>query len=1578
MSALDSVSGALDAYSWLFQQKILSPHAFYSGTEPFAKRLEEEDGRKRRFTTGHHVDSRQSTEIFSAIRTIIEKCLFTSEARDYEGDLGLLAPEATTLRHKNAATLRAILDFLDLLLESDKQEFARLLTQAPGVWSPHFHMVLLRASLCPWENGTMNKPEEDEEVEQFLKIAFSRMVRHWEVLDDQVTPHEDRLVSAVRRQLEDSTGPFNPFRLAEGLPGCDTTARYQLISAYDALLKAGLLPRVLSVPEDVWAELRSKGSKINDAVEALASHLALKVASLPLELSPSSQRLASSILLLAINMGVPVISSGPTSLLSLMHLNYDVPGTTMTQGQLFQRRFHAELADAMLGSNNRPLLAELTHQPDATTLFMKLVEHQLSQPLVQEEAVVELLRLAESNENLVNPWGTSALKDEVGMQAIAVLERLLRLEALLPRSRRVGLHKADWVCGLFQRSLQTTAAAASVKAQCLKLCRFLLPSYIADAPVPHDASSSGEAWVRELVSSIRDGVIATHFPLGGSRELKDTQPVLHTEYRMVLNAIIDAVSATANVQLLVALVQHFKEGRAHVFYRALERGLRSLVINMRGADPQASIAFAHEVIGALQGKSLVDYKRKGVVLDLVLVPFISSLPLDVLEAFFIETMPNSSPPQPLIQSLASALPERLTASSVTDNGLFDILYNMEVLRILYQRLPRERVRGRINTVFTGEGGFAKGTELLTAVAKRARNAYRTKERGTASKDMRLRFCSAAFNCVAAVVLKTQDKSQHIENFLLKPESDMDFFENLVDVDKVYQFRGDDVDTVIRDAGKYHTNRLLDAGQDIDVDFTFRYQIGTTQAWGVTMLNKSSLSQSTSQVVVTDEGFQEAMREKEKSLSQRGPSYLLVDDELEAGGEDASDMSSTRNEAGWKLTALLRELRDFNALPCMAAMIELVKRLRELMPGSDEDHSSEPIPEWVDLLAEKIENRDANTKPNVRLFVLQLFLNKPVSEVLAPWCSTLGDIVLKASLELFFYGHNGLHYFLLDVARLFLSDWAAYRPSRASKQAARFLSGIIGRLHSNSQPVLRRHMGCADGLIKAWIRGHRSMTNGFVAELNASGTISKILDLLAVEQGMTGGSHATPASQGVQGKRKALTALNTLAILLMAGVNLMSVESQDADRLCSLVVRAIDKGSKEVFTLGAETCGLILQTMEKQQAGDEMTEFSTEASQLALKAQGVLKKCDSKEKFLLCVRGIARYYPGIITGHLFDALVSAMVHTRIMDGVAKAGILHLLKSLPYALEQDNLYGQLKPTLHQCITDTSRQYINRTWMPYVQLRALELLHFLLGRMDTERLCQTVKGLLQKDDSYNLVRLATSQSTDTACRRELYQMLIMIYLKVQRTKTSGSGGSLMGNEDSWEALRWCLIAGLEDPDDVGVDDPPSTNAEEKPDAGVRKRLLDFWDSEAMLPFEPVERLERLFTDLFHPDCANAWLGAAAYLFLSLAAKADGYDRKLFPRPLSSECLFQGMNLTVADGRQGSVMTPLFSLSRTQPSQSLSQDGFIGTQSVDVSQIRAGQIRATQTGSEWTQTQGVGDPFAGMHGTSQVSERPPHNCEV
>jgi hypothetical protein len=168
-----------------------------------------------------------------------------------------------------------------------------------------------------------------------------------------------------------------------------------------------------------------------------------------------------------------------------------------------------------------------------------------------------------------------------------------------------------------------------------------------------------------------------------------------------------------------------------------------------------------------------------------------------------------------------------------------------------------------------------------------------------------------------------------------------------------------------------------------------------------------------------------------------------------------------------------------------------------------------------------------------------------------------------------------------------------------------------------------------------------------------------------------------------------------------------------------------------------------------------------------------------------------------------------------------------------------------------------------------------------------------------------------------------------------------------------------------------PLSTSAAPSKRIGIRRRVLDFFALQYGLDPDPFQRLISLMTDLFDPSFADRWLNYASYLMLALGKMSAQYTASLYNNSLADASTYSQLALRDAGSKTARLSSaPRFSLevsqsrlseraltaphtltaSQRQAATQLSQIMPALTQSRDMSQRLAGQLRSTQEGN-WTQ---------------------------
>ena len=178
----------------------------------------------------------------------------------------------------------------------------------------------------------------------------------------------------------------------------------------------------------------------------------------------------------------------------------------------------------------------------------------------------------------------------------------------------------------------------------------------------------------------------------------------------------------------------------------------------------------------------------------------------------------------------------------------------------------------------------------------------------------------------------------------------------------------------------------------------------------------------------------------------------------------------------------------------------------------------------------------------------------------------------------------------------------------------------------------------------------------------------------------------------------------------------------------------------------------------------------------------------------------------------------------------------------------------------------------------------------------------------------------------------------------------------DDVRRQLCSLLLKGLTDPDSEGMDDdaddsnsnsssssnsnnnytdsisldddemdeslPPSYPSGSTGRKGIQRKVFDFFHEQLHLNGDPYVRLNVLMTQLFEPSRTDYWLHYSSYLLLSLSKENKvKYSEPLFPQQLCTDSTFSPLYLSTRPGAADTASLPLFSMDRTQSTQSRAQ---------------------------------------------------------
>jgi hypothetical protein len=233
-----------------------------------------------------------------------------------------------------------------------------------------------------------------------------------------------------------------------------------------------------------------------------------------------------------------------------------------------------------------------------------------------------------------------------------------------------------------------------------------------------------------------------------------------------------------------------------------------------------------------------------------------------------------------------------------------------------------------------------------------------------------------------------------------------------------------------------------------------------------------------------------------------------------------------------------------------------------------------MPNWIMEIRDRLSSYTHGSR-NVRLFMLRLLLNQPVTHIVKPWILDLIPCVLECCLRDLCVGDvgTGYHYFLRDVVFTLCDSWAlSISPSSSSStsssssssfpssstdqqgldrniivQISQLISYLIKHSYCDTAEVVKENIKSVGALYRLF-KGSTGSTGytGFTVSL------APVMVLLTVEAGPTGGANATAKSKGSEGVRKRLAGLLILQVCEYVLLLLLSVSASSTPSTISFI------------------------------------------------------------------------------------------------------------------------------------------------------------------------------------------------------------------------------------------------------------------------------------------------------------------------------------------------------------------------------------------------------------------------------------------
>eukprot|EP01105_Mastigella_eilhardi_P003802 TRINITY_DN1496_c0_g1_i7.p1 TRINITY_DN1496_c0_g1~~TRINITY_DN1496_c0_g1_i7.p1 ORF type:complete len:3703 (-),score=882.72 TRINITY_DN1496_c0_g1_i7:1157-12265(-) len=693
-------------------------------------------------------------------------------------------------------------------------------------------------------------------------------------------------------------------------------------------------------------------------------------------------------------------------------------------------------------------------------------------------------------------------------------------------------------------------------------------------------------------------IVTYDFPLN-SKELPASS-VMQATYLDAVRHLLVILEQTRRISVLEVLFPVLRE-RDHVAAKEIEVRVKRFVDAL--SDDQAKAAF-DACMEVFRGSSHPT-DLKAVVVEQFAVPLVHKMSVSNQMDVFRRNIVH------LLDVVAAGLPvalEEREKTIITKSAAFKILESM------YDVLPAETVRSRVNSVFCDKPD-AKGNEL-TAAVMRATHLVKTEKVADSllSKPVLRDYHCSALRALAAVVICTQTKEDFFYVFFFKENPDKGelIWENIVPLDHKYTF---EVETNFPVAKEAVQSLIGDS-----------YAKTTTRSKDVRYISSEYLKDSSlSQDLSFFTFFANVNPAHAPAAGDVAPMQTddFAADQLFDVALPENKLTNSKSAAVPKPSSSPIELDELNEHPCMPVMLKLVDHITtkfKYAPGE--------VPKWMTELNNKF--CSPSTHENVKLFILKLIINRPsVFEHWANmWLHPIVEFVISPVCG------TGFHYFLRDTCVLILR-WLHFKKLTISHEDTAALSDFINHLFR-----------CTPFPKRAVLRSNLDIIKLFVENCKGNIVPNKriIVDFL------------TYANKNEKAQKLfRFVGLQILGVLVANGLPvydpLYDTDAGSYFKFCEVLLSNLGYPSREVFPTAAEVCGLILQKRPVQpSAADSQFE-----DMLAKKILAMFNKSDFGQA-LQCLEKIGANYPVFL--HQFFVRVFAAI--PVLAGELKTLALTLVK------------------------------------------------------------------------------------------------------------------------------------------------------------------------------------------------------------------------------------------------------------------------------------------------------------------------------
>uniref|UniRef100_A0A3B4GWP3 DNA-dependent protein kinase catalytic subunit n=1 Tax=Pundamilia nyererei TaxID=303518 RepID=A0A3B4GWP3_9CICH len=849
---------------------------------------------------------------------------------------------------------------------------------------------------------------------------------------------------------------------------------------------------------------------------------------LAFSLSQQSEQLVD-LLLNTIMLSVPVSGSHSHNFLSFSHGEYFY--------SLFQATINTELLRSLNTTVPRLMKASSQNPSMVSVLLNGMLDHSFKERSVRKtqgkQLVEEVLKRWMS---LQSWWEGDSSTPESKTAILLLLSKLLQIDSSVCSDIK---HEAfRQVFSTFTVLLVDMNLPLNLKSQAL----LVLPFF----------TTLPEEPLAELQVAL-DTLVASHFPMQSDEFAKGS---LHrNNYMDCVRKFLDALELSQSPLLLKLLAGILCRDTKHI----MEDQFQTCFQRTAKASVERQLQLLCTVYGVIQQGDVPMSSMLQAMMERVLLPLASHCSAKALNDFFITN----------VFDIISFLLSRFTKSSETafevqllkKNGCY------KLMELLYSRLPKEEVyskESRINQAYC-RSEKTEGNEMSKTLIKSCFEAFTENMAGeTQLLELRRRYHCTSYNCAIAVISCSFSEPKFYHGFLFseKPEKNQFILENIIDVERTYNFPIE-IEVPLERKKKY---------------VMIRKEVNEENGEAPVYLS--------SQSYMADSSLSEEMSQFDFSTGVQSFSFSSQNPEGEK--RETEEMSPSQD------AMVDLEMDELNQHECMTTMTALIGHMQRnnITPKTEQGNVPSELPPWMKFLHGKLAN--PSTPLNIRLFISKLIIN--TEEVFRPyakyWLGPLLQLVVSGNT-----GGVGIHFMVVDVVVTVLS-WTSLATPKGNPRdevlANRLLEFLMKHCFHSKRPVFRHNLEIIRTLVECWkdcLHVPYSLIYERFCGTDANSKDNSVgLQLLGII--LANNLPAYNASCGIEYERY----------------------------IQSLTTNVSYVRYKEVYSAAAEIIGLILKSMT------DMGEQHQELLSLATSKITNLKKKDLDDKFIICLNKVSKHFP----------------------------------------------------------------------------------------------------------------------------------------------------------------------------------------------------------------------------------------------------------------------------------------------------------------------------------------------------------------